>query len=957
MLFCKYLRRYLLFFFAVAISNEGIAAVITGVVSPAEGSYTAGQDLRFTVNFSEAVMVEFDDEGNGPRLILDLKSGLSVAAYTAGSGNKALDFIARLTNKDFDFDGIDVLEIELGGAAITSLVSQDEADLTITGLPDMRRILVNHGSRLEVPIPQVYSVGDSMIFRLHWRRITSIQAASPPMLTIIVGDSYYALEGVSDNDGSLFFNHTVTADDLDAEGFIVDSFSLSPAQINGKVSSFEDASDNSSHALYLGTSSQNNVPVISGMPTEMVLEGESYSFTAELSDFEGDPLTVTVSNLPSWLSLDTATGSLSGTPAVGDAGIYAGIVMRVDDGQSHAELAEFTIEVIGDHDVDGIADLEDVDDDNDGLSDEFELTHGFNPLDPSDAAGDEDNDGLSNLDEQLLGSNPRLDDQAPLITQPAPVDIDATGLLTKVSRLIAPQAIDELDGEVAVTLVGSDSLDLVPGRYFLTWFALDGAGNRAEVSQQIDIHPLISLSKDQVLGEGIDGSIKIQLNGVAPAYPLTVQIEVSGIADNQDHDLVAGSVSFEQDELVKSISFQTFLDRVDEGAETLEVSLSGSGNFGIQNRQVTTIVEVNVAPSVGLTVSQNGFDVLIVEQGGGLVNFTAIVDDVNPGDEYTLEWLFSDGVFAELDTDLQPQLDPLDLAPGIYQLTVRATDSGSPAMSNEVRLNYQVVETYPVLTQQDSDGDGISDVEEGFEDDDQDGLPNYLDAVALPNVLNEASSDGLNFLLESDPGVKLVLGELAIAVGAGGAKITLDQLAADYRIPNDNFANVGGYFDFGVKELPVIGQSVNVVLPQRQAISANALYRKYNGVWSTFVENARNGVMSALGEPGNCPPPQSIAYRDGLNTGDWCVQLTIEDGGPNDADGLANGSIDDPGGVSNDEGSNADSTDNTGGAPSSAPSSERGSSGGSLDFVIMIILLTLVSLRLTRTLRANDYTR
>jgi hypothetical protein len=431
MLFCKYLRRYLLFFFAVAISNEGIAAVITGVVSPAEGSYTAGQDLRFTVNFSEAVMVEFDDEGNGPRLILDLKSGLSVAAYTAGSGNKALDFIARLTNKDFDFDGIDVLEIELGGAAITSLVSQDEADLTITGLPDMRRILVNHGSRLEVPIPQVYSVGDSMIFRLHWRRITSIQAASPPRLTVIVGDSYYALEGVSDNDGSLFFNHTVTADDLDAEGFIVDSFSLSPAQINGKVSSFEDASDNSSHALYLGTSSQNNVPVISGMPTEMVLEGESYSFTAELSDFEGDPLTVTVSNLPSWLSLDTATGSLSGTPAVGDAGIYAGIVMRVDDGQSHAELAEFTIEVIGDHDVDGIADLEDVDDDNDGLSDEFELTHGFNPLDPSDAAGDEDNDGLSNLDEQLLGSNPRLDDQAPLITQPAPVDIDATGLLTK----------------------------------------------------------------------------------------------------------------------------------------------------------------------------------------------------------------------------------------------------------------------------------------------------------------------------------------------------------------------------------------------------------------------------------------------------------------------------------------------------------------------------------------------
>ncbi|MFK8017910.1 MAG: choice-of-anchor U domain-containing protein [Gammaproteobacteria bacterium] len=29
----------------------------------------------------------------------------------------------------------------------------------------------------------------------------------------------------------------------------------------------------------------------------------------------------------------------------------------------------------------------------------------------------------------------------------------------------------------------------------------------------------------------------------------------------------------------------------------------------------------------------------------------------------------------------------------------------------------------------------------------------------------------------------------------------------------------------------------------------------------------------------------------------WCVQLTIEDGGPNDTDGEANGTIVDPGGV------------------------------------------------------------
>jgi hypothetical protein len=42
---------------------------------------------------------------------------------------------------------------------------------------------------------------------------------------------------------------------------------------------------------------------------------------------------------------------------------------------------------------------------------------------------------------------------------------------------------------------------------------------------------------------------------------------------------------------------------------------------------------------------------------------------------------------------------------------------------------------------------------------------------------------------------------------------------------------------------------------------------------------------------GVCPPPGSAEYRPGLNHGDWCVQVTIEDGGPNDADGAKNGVI------------------------------------------------------------------
>lgn len=108
----------------------------------------------------------------------------------------------------------------------------------------------------------------------------------------------------------------------------------------------------------------------------------------------------------------------------------------------------------------------------------------------------------------------------------------------------------------------------------------------------------------------------------------------------------------------------------------------------------------------------------------------------------------------------------------------------------------------------------------------------------------------------------------------------------------------GGLFDFVITGLPVAGQSVNVVLPQRAPVPSNAVYRKMvNGVWQNFVENGNNAIATAGGTEGFCPPPGDASYIPGLTDGHWCVQLTIEDGGANDNDGRANKAIVDPGGV------------------------------------------------------------
>jgi hypothetical protein len=59
-----------------------------------------------------------------------------------------------------------------------------------------------------------------------------------------------------------------------------------------------------------------------------------------------------------------------------------------------------------DFDFDGITDSEDTDDDNDGMSDDWEQQYAFDPKDPGDSVLDGDNDNLTNLEEYLNNTDP-----------------------------------------------------------------------------------------------------------------------------------------------------------------------------------------------------------------------------------------------------------------------------------------------------------------------------------------------------------------------------------------------------------------------------------------------------------------------------------------------------------------------------------------------------------------------
>ncbi len=94
-----------------------------------------------------------------------------------------------------------------------------------------------------------------------------------------------------------------------------------------------------------GGSTGNRAPTISGSSATSVAIGTAYSFRPSAADPDGDTLTFSIRNQPSWARFNTSNGTLSGTPTAAQVGTYANIVITVSDGRSSASLPAFALTV------------------------------------------------------------------------------------------------------------------------------------------------------------------------------------------------------------------------------------------------------------------------------------------------------------------------------------------------------------------------------------------------------------------------------------------------------------------------------------------------------------------------------------------------------------------------------------------------------------------------------------
>jgi hypothetical protein len=193
-------------------------------------------------------------------------------------------------------------------------------------------------------------------------------------------------------------------------------------------------------------------------------------------------------------------------------------------------------------------------------------------------------------------------------------------------------------------------------------------------------------------------------------------------------------------------------------------------------------------------------------------------------------------------------------------------------------------------------------------DTDGDGIPDASDSGSLTaQQLQSEYGNAASYVVETDLGT-MKIGSTAFCVSAG-ARITQADIIANggnacTAVTNGSddgikAVGVGGYYDFVISGLTV-GATANIVIPLTTSIPINAVYRKYTPItgWGTFRTEGNDKLSSTSStSAGVCPSSTSDAYTAGLTAGDDCLRITITDGGPNDADSVANGLIKDPGAV------------------------------------------------------------
>jgi Bacterial Ig-like domain (group 1) len=286
---------------------------ILSVTPPSAGTYTTGQNVDFTVNFSEPVVVT-----PPPRIAIALDSGTVYANYVSGGGTSNLLFRYTVAANDIDSDGVTLASpLEKNGGNIQNVSLSFDATLSYS-LPSTSGILIDGIdaiiSSVSGPAPKTYVAAEDMDFDVTYS--SAVTVTGTPQLSLVIGSSTVNASYLSGTGTKVLkFRYTVVPNDLDTDGVTT----ASPLLLNSgsiKDSFGDNASLTFSGSTLTGVNVDAAAPSIASVtaPADGAYDaGQSLSFTVNFSEnvtVTGTPrLTLTIGSTTRYADYVSGSGS------------------------------------------------------------------------------------------------------------------------------------------------------------------------------------------------------------------------------------------------------------------------------------------------------------------------------------------------------------------------------------------------------------------------------------------------------------------------------------------------------------------------------------------------------------------------------------------------------------------------------------------------------------------------
>jgi hypothetical protein len=286
---------------------DGVAPTVTSVSAPSNATYVVGQNLNFTVNYSEVVSVV--TTGGTPYIPITLNTGGTVnAAYNSGSGTSALTFRYTVTSGNNDDDGIFVGSAITANGGTLKDGSGNNATLTLNSVGSTTGVkvdaIVPTVTSVSAPSNATYVVGQNLNFIINFSEVVSVvtTGGTPYIpITLATGGTVNAAYVSGSNTSALTFRYTVISGNNDADGIAVGS------AITANGGTLKDGSGNNATLTLNSVGSTTGVRVDAIAPTVTTVSASTANATYKI----GDVIAITVQFSESMMVTGTPTLALA----------------------------------------------------------------------------------------------------------------------------------------------------------------------------------------------------------------------------------------------------------------------------------------------------------------------------------------------------------------------------------------------------------------------------------------------------------------------------------------------------------------------------------------------------------------------------------------------------------------------------------------------------------------------